>query len=134
GPAYPDLSGGALRRQLFGLAQPPALPSASSRCGACRDVCPVKIDIPALLLHLRARVVERRAGTGSGGVLGRLAFSSYAAVMARPRLFEWVMRAARTLRILPPLRAWTRFRDLRPLAPQSFREQWRAGLRDEVPS
>ena len=84
------------------------------------------------MLHLRAEVVGRRAG--KGGVLERLAFSSYAAVMARPRLFEWVMRAARMLRILPPIGAWTKFRDLRPLAPQSFREQWRAGLRDEVPS
>jgi len=41
------------------------------------------------------------------------------------------MRAVRALRIMPPLEAWTKWRDLRPLAPQSFREQWRAGLRDE---
>jgi len=52
-------------------------------------------------------------------------------VMVRPRLFEWVMHAVRRLRIMPPLGAWTKWRDLRPLAPQSFREQWRAGLRDE---
>ena len=129
---YAGPIGAVLSPQLFGLARSSELPYASSLCGACRDVCPVKIDIPALLLHLRAEVVGRRVG--KGGVLERLAFSSYAAVMARPRLFEWVMRAARMLRILPPIGAWTKFRDLRPLAPQSFREQWRAGLRDEVPS
>ena len=98
-------------------------------CGACRDVCPVKIDIPALLLHLRAQVIEQRAGKSR--LLERLAFRCYAAVMARPRLYEWTMRVARILRIVPPLPAWTKWRDLRPLAPRSFREEWRAGLRDE---
>jgi len=91
------------------------------------------VDIHALVVSLgfnRAEVVGRRAG--KGGVLERLAFSTYAAVMVRPRLFEWLMRAARTFGIMPPLGAWTRFRDLRPLAPQSFREQWRTRLRDEV--
>jgi len=52
-------------------------------------------------------------------------------VMVRPRLFAWLMRAVRSLRIMPPLGAWTKWRDLRPLAPRSFREQWRAGLRDQ---
>ena len=128
GSVYPGPIGAIVTPQLFGLAQSSALPYASSLCGACRDVCPVKIDIPAVLLHLRAQVVERRAG--SGGALERLAFSAYAAVMARPRLFEWLVRGVRTLGILPPLRAWTKWRDLRPLAPHSFREQWRARLRD----
>ncbi len=129
GSVYPGPIGAVLSPQLFGLARSAALPYASSLCGACRDVCPVKIDIPALLLHLRAQVVARRVGEPR--VLERLAFWIYAAVMVRPRLFEWVMHAVRRLRIMPPLGAWTKWRDLRPLAPQSFREQWRAGLRDE---
>jgi len=129
GSIYPGPIGAVLSPQLFGLARSAALPYASSLCGACRDVCPVKIDIPALLLHLRAQVVAHRVGEPR--VLERLAFWIYAAVMVRPRLFEWVMHAVRRLRIMPPLGAWTKWRDLRPLAPQSFREQWRAGLRDE---
>jgi len=129
GSVYPGPIGAVLSPQLFGLARSAALPYASSLCGACRDVCPVKIDIPALLLHLRAQVVERGAGTHR--VLERLAFRTYAAVMTRPRLFGWVVGFARRLRIMPPLSAWTKWRDLRPLAPRSFREQWRAGLRDE---
>ena len=132
GSVYPGPIGAVLSPQLFGMARSSELPFASSLCGACRDVCPVKIDIPALLLHLRAQVVHTRVGERR--LLERLAFRGYAAVMARPRLFEWVMRAARMLRILPPLGAWTRFRDLRPLARRSFREQWRARLRDEVSS
>src|SRR5437762_3231446 len=128
GSIYPGPIGAVLSPQLFGLARSAALPYASSLCGACRDVCPVKIDIPALLLHLRAQVVALRVGEPR--VLERLAFWIYAAVMVRPRLFEWVMHAVRRLRIMPPLGAWTKWRDLRPLAPQSFREQWRAGLRD----
>ncbi len=128
GSVYPGPIGAVLSPQLFGLARSAALPYASSLCGACRDVCPVKIDIPALLLHLRAEVVDRRVGKGR--LRERLAFSIYAALMARPRLFEWVMRVARRLGIMPPLSAWTKWRDLRPLAPQSFREQWRTGLRD----
>src|SRR5207247_2462107 len=56
GSVYPGPIGAVLSPQLFGLAKSSELPYASSLCGACRDVCPVKIDIPALLLHLRARV------------------------------------------------------------------------------
>ncbi|OLC74060.1 MAG: iron-sulfur cluster-binding protein [Gemmatimonadetes bacterium 13_1_40CM_4_69_8] len=131
GSVYPGPIGAVLTPQLFGLGRSPELPYASSLCGACRDVCPVKIDIPALLLHLRAEVVATRAGKQR--VLERLAFSGYAAVMARPRLFEWVVRATRMLKVVPPLGAWTKGRDLRPLAPRSFRDQWRAGLSGKAP-
>ena len=131
GSVYPGPIGAVLTPQLFGLGRSPELPYASSLCGACRDVCPVKIDIPALLLHLRAEVVATRVGKQRA--LERLAFAGYAAVMARPRLFEWLVRAARMLRVMPPLGAWTKWRDLRPLAPRSFREQWRAGLSGKAP-
>ena len=130
GSVYPGPIGAVLTPQLLGMGESAELPYASSLCGACRDVCPVKIDIPAVLLHLRAQTVARRASIGTRALLERLAFSAYAAVMARPRLFEWVMGCARRLHIVPPLGAWTKWRDLRPLAPRSFREEWRAGLRE----
>jgi L-lactate dehydrogenase complex protein LldF len=136
GSVYPGPIGAVLTPQLFGIAAASALPYASSLCGACRDVCPVKIDIPAVLLHLRAQVVDHRVG--SGGVAERIAFRGYAAVMARPRLYEWAARAVRALqraggsgllrRIAPPLAAWAAERDLPPVAARSFRETWRAGL------
>src|SRR5437667_6905452 len=62
GSVYLGPIGAVLTPQLFGLGRSSELPYASSLCGACRDVCPVKIDIPALLLHLRAEVVATRAG------------------------------------------------------------------------
>ena len=129
GSVYAGPIGAVLTPQLIGIERSAHLPYASSLCGACRDVCPVKIDIPALLLHLRAQVIEQRAGKSR--LLERVAFRCYTAIMARPRLYEWTMRVARILRIVPPLPAWTKWRDLRPLAPRSFREEWRAGLRDE---
>jgi L-lactate dehydrogenase complex protein LldF len=121
---YPGPIGAVLSPQLFGLARAPELPYASSLCGACRDVCPVKIDIPALLLHLRAELVDRRASR-SGGLLERMAFWTFARVMTRPWLYDWLMRLVRLLRIRPRVGAWTAGRDLRPLAPRSFRESFR---------
>ncbi len=132
GSVYPGPIGAILTPQLIGIERAAHLPYASSLCGACRDVCPVKIDIPAVLLHLRAQVIEQHAGKGRW--LERLLFRAYAAVMARPRTYEWAMRVARALHIMPPLRAWTKWRDLRPLAPRSFREEWRAGLAKADPS
>src|ERR671916_1208878 len=55
---YPGPIGAILTPQLEGLDQAPTLPWASSLCGACYEVCPVKIDIPRVLVHLRGRVVQ----------------------------------------------------------------------------
>ena len=144
GSVYAGPIGAVITPQLFGIERAAQLPYASSLCGACRDVCPVKIDIPALLLHLRAEVT-RTADAGDRRA-ERLAFRAYVAVMRRPRALEWAVRVARaaqrlmgvrdrigrqdrmSARVAPALGAWTAWRDLRPLAPRSFREQWRSGL------
>ena len=55
---YPGPIGAILTPQLQGLENAPTLPWASSLCGACYEVCPVKIDIPTVLVHLRGRVVR----------------------------------------------------------------------------
>jgi L-lactate dehydrogenase complex protein LldF len=168
GSVYPGPIGAVITPQLTGLNKASQLPYASSLCGACREVCPVKINIPELLLHLRAEITEgpegrrqeQEAGAGSGhqeqeaGAGGRkekrtgerLAFKVFAAVMTRPRLYEWNTSGARLLqrlimrdgkigkvgaflsRLAPPLAAWTSVRDLRPLAQRTFREEWRNGL------
>ncbi|WP_370771098.1 lactate utilization protein B, partial [Actinomadura roseirufa] len=62
GPVYPGPIGAILTPQMRGVesAADASLPYASTLCGACADVCPVKIDIPDVLVHLRARVVESR--------------------------------------------------------------------------
>src|SRR3989442_3112216 len=88
GSVDPVPIGAILTPQLFGLAQSSALPYASSLCGACPDVCPVKIDIPAVPLPLRAPGVEPPAG--SGGALERLAFSAFAAGDAPAPPVAWL--------------------------------------------
>ncbi len=150
GSVYPGPIGAVITPQLFGLAKAAQLPYASSLCGACREVCPVKIDIPELLLYLRAEITEvssrdRQAPILAGHGVERVTFKLWAAVMTRPRLYEWCGRTLRVLqrfvirggkigkvagllaRVAPPLAAWTSVRDLRPIEASTFREQWRNG-------
>src|SRR6476469_73172 len=149
GSVYPGPIGAVITPQLIGLKKSAQLPYASSLCGACREVCPVKIDIPELLLHLRAQIADGTAITTEAPVkrkaLESFAFRMYAFAWSRPWLYELGGRVLRLLQrpavrdgrigkvgklmstLLPPLGAWTAWRDARPLAPQSFREIWRAG-------
>jgi len=63
GSVYPGPIGAVITPQLIGIKKAAQLPYASSLCGACREVCPVKIDIPELLLHLRAQIADGTAIT-----------------------------------------------------------------------
>ena len=146
GSVYPGPIGAILTPQLAGLDQAAQLPYASSLCGACRDVCPVKIDIPQVLLHLRAKIAENRELPGRPGKRApargwpeRFAFRLWSWTMRSPWRNEWsarlsgpfqrlVLSSPRLLalvgRAIPPLRAWTTARELRPPARRSFRERW----------
>jgi L-lactate dehydrogenase complex protein LldF len=101
GSVYPGPIGAVITPQLIGLRKAAQLPYASSLCGACREVCPVKIDIPELLLHLRAEMHEKSEVSGQRSDVRRqkservsqnraewLAFKVWAAVMTRPRWYE----------------------------------------------
>ena len=77
---YPGPIGAILTPQLQGLENAPTLPWASSLCGACYEVCPVKIDIPSILVHLRGRVV-REVGAPAPE---RAAMAAMARVFAQP--------------------------------------------------
>ena len=123
---YPGPIGAILTPQLLGLDRAPTLPWASSLCGACYDVCPVKIDIPSVLVHLRGRVT--REVPGGGGE--RFAMAALARVFASRRRYEAAQRAARLGRLaavvpVGPLAGWTASRDLPPVPAQSFRGWWR---------
>ena len=126
GSVYPGPIGAILTPQLIGIENAPTLPFASSLCGACYDACPVKIDIPRVLLHLRERAVD-----ATGKRQERLAMGVMAFVFGRARRLRLAQRLARVLqrplvrsglirRLPPPFSAWTRTRDLRPVAPASF--------------
>ncbi|BDZ41387.1 iron-sulfur cluster-binding protein [Paraoerskovia sediminicola] len=138
GSVYPGPIGAVLTPQLTGSSghgdPNSSLPFASTLCGACYDVCPVKIDIPSLLVHLRARVADedrgRRVPTGWGAAMkaasavmsdgGRFALAEKGTVVAR-------ILAGRKgyVRHLPfPASAWTASRDLPAPAKQTFRDWW----------
>ncbi|GII79032.1 iron-sulfur cluster-binding protein [Sphaerisporangium rufum] len=126
GSVYPGPIGAILTPQLRGTATPldASLPYASSLCGACYDVCPVAIDIPEVLVHLRARVPHppaERAGLAAAGWL-----------LDRPGRLRAAQRLAGRLRGLVPRRrlpgpgaAWTDTRDVPPVPAESFRDWWR---------
>jgi L-lactate dehydrogenase complex protein LldF len=131
GSTYPGPIGAILTPMLVGVDRAPSLPYASSLCGACYEVCPVKINIPEVLVHLRRRVVERGGGGGEAA-----AMKATARVFASRRLFVAAQRLGRILqrplvrrgrikRLPGPLSGWTAARDLPALPEQSFREWWR---------
>ncbi|HSE19619.1 MAG TPA: LutB/LldF family L-lactate oxidation iron-sulfur protein [Pyrinomonadaceae bacterium] len=120
GSVYPGPIGAVITPQLMGIEKAAQLPYASSLCGACRDVCPVKIDIPQLLLHLRGEISPRK-----GSVAERFAFKVWARVMTSPSLYKMSSVAGRILqRVMPISRAWTNGRDLRPIESKSFHDLW----------
>ena len=131
GSVYPGPIGAILMPQLIGIENAPTLPFASSLCGACYEVCPVKIDIPKVLLHLRAQAVEARGQTSERAVMRGLAwlFGSPRRLAAAQRLARVAQRPfvrGHVIRKLPgPLRSWTRTRDLEPVSRESFRAWWR---------
>jgi L-lactate dehydrogenase complex protein LldF len=126
GSVYPGPIGAILTPQLIGVENAPSLPYASSLCGACYDVCPVKIDIPEVLLHLRSLVPHRRESfvmrlvAWLFGGKRRFALAQRLGRLAQ-RPF---VRDGKISRLPRPLGAWTSTRDLKPVARQTFREWW----------
>lgn len=107
-------------------------------CGACREACPVDIDLPRMLLELRAQLADGdpRWGVVRSSPLEKAAFVLWSKIIARRAAYEAALQAARWLqrllprqngmirRLPPPLSGWTRGRNLGPLAAQSFRRRW----------
>ncbi len=141
---YSGPIGAIITPQFAGVQKDPWLPFASSLCGACAEVCPVKIDIPRILLELRSDVVEGKTREGSNR-WEQLAFRIWAWVMLRPGVYRAIGRMSSFFapaaqpgtvgpgwrRRLPgflnvgPLKAWMAVRDLPPSPPQTFRALWR---------
>ena len=137
GGVYPGPMGAVISPGQMGLDDWSELAQASSLCGACREVCPVRIDLPHLLLTLRAQAAERELSPW----WLRLAMPVYAAVATRPALYQRLGTAAAWLaslvarqgwvRRLPgPLAAWTAARDFPAPAQQSFLQSYAAKRQD----
>src|ERR1700736_6036224 len=84
---YSGPIGAILTPQFLGVNHEPGLPFASSLCGACAEVCPVKIDIPKILLELRSDVKKSEAREKQNRI-EKLAFRVFAWVMTHPRIYE----------------------------------------------
>lgn len=133
GWVYGGPIGAILDPGLLGLERTRDLPHASTLCGACGDVCPVKIPIPELLMTHRRRAVER----GLTPSAERLSVGAFAFTAQRPLLWDAATAAGRFATSLlvregrvqgawvPLLRDWLAERDLAPLPATSFRQRWR---------
>ena len=135
GSVYAGPIGAILTPQLQEMKHSQTLPYASSLCGACYEVCPVKIDIPEVLIHLRNRVVKQKGLSAEA-----LAMKMMGMIFQSERRFRAAQRLGRLaegplvhkdgqgegwIRWLPGLLGgWTQVRDLEQMPKQTFREWW----------
>ncbi|MBN2291533.1 MAG: lactate utilization protein [Pirellulales bacterium] len=131
GWVYPGPIGSIITTQLLGMEKAGKLPFASSLCGACSEACPVKIDIPHQLVHLRKRVVNE---SGSFAKMAEgLMWKGWAFAMGGPLRYRLTMKAVRIgsslAKFLPwhPLQmgAWTRGREIPKASGPAFRDRWK---------
>jgi L-lactate dehydrogenase complex protein LldF len=135
GSVYAGPSGAILTPQLMQMEHAQSLPYASSLCGACYEVCPVKINIPEVLIHLRNQVVEQNGVTAEA-----LAMRAMGMIFRSERRFRAAQRLGRLAEMplvrkdglgagwigwLPGLLGgWTQVRDLQAMPTETFREWW----------
>ncbi len=135
GWVYPGPIGSILTPQMVGLKKASPLPFASSLCGACADVCPVRIDIPQILLTLRHRIVRGNAKPLIPRVAEKAAMRGWRFATLHRRWRSLGIKAARPLQAMIarkgwlskgpfPLSCWTQTRDFPAIAPKTFQEWW----------
>ena len=133
GHVYPGPIGILLTAMLHGPGSVKDLAHASSLCGACADACPVRIDIPRMLIELRKEVDEK----GIAPWTERVVFKAFAWLLRHPALYRLgapiarfaqqpFARGGRIARLPLFFGEWTRTRDLPAVAAQTFSERWAA--------
>jgi len=129
GTTYGGPIGSVITPHLRGLAEWNHLSDASSLCGACTETCPVKIELHHHLLQNR-----RNGAQAKPGWFQKTAFKIYAAVANDAKWWSLITKLARVGQVfqkpikgtaLDPASAWTKTRDLPPVAKESFREWWK---------
>ena len=129
GTTYSGPIGSVITPHLRGLQDWKHLSSASSLCGACTETCPVKIDLHHHLLQNR-----RNAAKARPAFFERLTYLLFGLVAGQPALWSLAKKFGRVTQplqkfvkgtALDPARAWTKTRDLPPLAKESFKDWWR---------
>jgi L-lactate dehydrogenase complex protein LldF len=148
GSVYAGPIGAILTPQLQEMQHAQSLPYASSLCGACYEVCPVKINIPEVLIHLRNEVVKQNtAGVAGFFDVEAGAMKAMAMIFRSERRFRAAQRLGRAaegplvrkdgqgegwIGWLPGLLGgWTQVRDLQEMPKETFRDWWKKRGMDE---
>jgi L-lactate dehydrogenase complex protein LldF len=137
GWVYPGPVGSVLTPHLIGIEEAGHLPNASTFCGKCESVCPVRIPLPKMLRHWRERQFERRLQPATA----RAGLGVWAFFAKRPLLYRWTTGIAMRLLAalgrksgrftsLPLAGAWTRHRDLPAPQGKTFQQLWAERRRD----
>ncbi|HUB26199.1 MAG TPA: LutB/LldF family L-lactate oxidation iron-sulfur protein [Tepidisphaeraceae bacterium] len=137
GGVYSGPIGALITPLMNGLREFRDLPRASSLCGACYEVCPVRIDIPRHLINLRRDILRRKL-TGRGQ---RLIFRLWAGMLRSPRLYRWISRWQEKKlrrrardgwidRLPGPASGWTEVRDMPAPAEETFHQRWKKRKHD----
>ena len=134
GWVYPGPLGAVLTPQLLGIEKAGKLPFASSLCGACSQICPVKVDLAHQLIRLRARSIEKKCASPAYSCLDALTWKTFGVFMqskCRYNLMMFFIRVgAKFAPILPKslhpwlLVRWTRGREI-PQSSGTFRSWWK---------
>src|SRR5205823_1782399 len=135
GSVYPGPIGAVLSPMLTGITgggdPNDSLPYASTLCGACLDACPVKIDIPSMLVRLRTEHVELAGPKTAEARIMRVArwvmssSSRWSRATRAIRLSRFAIRRGKPIAVLSsPLKAWTASRDIPAPPRESFRQWW----------
>lgn len=135
GSVYPGPIGAVLSPQLTGIGDNASLPFASTLCGACLEVCPVAIDIPSMLVHLRERAVEHRRQESRVPAAEAVVMSAMGAAMSSSRRWNVALKLlpftrklvahSSLVKFVPgPLSGWTDYRALPTIPRESFRSRW----------
>ena len=138
GWVYPGPMGSVLSPGLLGVDEAGHLPNASTFCGRCEEVCPVRIPLPKLMRNWREQEFEKHLSPGSV----RVGLGIWAFVAKRPKLYQLATgiqmrmlarmgRAKGRLSSVPLAGGWTKYRDLPAPEGRTFQSRWKSGERPQ---
>ncbi len=141
GHPYSGPVGAVVMPLLAGINRFKDLCQGETLCGACQDACPVNIDIPRMLLALRAKLADGDANwhVSRAGIREKGLYTLWSWIIQNRRVYDLFLRLSalgqnflpknkNMIRWLPPpMSGWTRDRDIQPVAEKSFMDRWRSG-------
>ena len=143
GYAYSGPVGAVVTPLLVGINRAKDLCLGETLCGACQDICPVNINLPRMLLALRAKLAQ---GDTAWGVIPedrkeKFLFQAWSWMIRHRGRYDLAVKLAATgqklltqkdamiHRLPPPIHGWTKGRNIKPLAAESFISRWKKGIR-----